>query len=143
MSERSVRRTARAIRAAADRRAEAAPRAEYALVTRASPLTAVMTERSVTLHEDDLVLGGAEAPDEGDTLVVFPMANGDWAVVQVVAEASSSVTARDLTVEGDVGFYGAAPAARPTVTGSRGGNAALASLLTALEDLGLIVDSST
>jgi hypothetical protein len=31
----------------------------------------------------------------------------------------------------------------PTVTGSRGGNAALASLLTALENLGLIVDSTT
>jgi hypothetical protein len=31
----------------------------------------------------------------------------------------------------------------PTVSGSRGGNAALASLLTALEGLGLIVDATT
>ena len=43
----------------------------------------------------------------------------------------------------DVGFFGQTPANRPTVTGSRGGNAALASLLTALATLGLIVDSST
>jgi hypothetical protein len=43
----------------------------------------------------------------------------------------------------DIGFFGATPIAQPTVTGSRGGNAALASLLTALADLGLIVDSST
>ena len=42
-----------------------------------------------------------------------------------------------------LGFYGAAAAGQPTVTGSRGGNAALASLLTSLAGLGLIVDSST
>lgn len=43
----------------------------------------------------------------------------------------------------NVGFYGTAAAAKPTVTGSRGGNAALASLLTALAGLGLLTDSST
>lgn len=48
----------------------------------------------------------------------------------------------DLRVAGDVGFYGATPAVKPEVTGSRGGNAALESLLTALADLGLITDSS-
>lgn len=40
-------------------------------------------------------------------------------------------------------FNGETPIVRPIVTGSRGGNAALASLLTALADLGLIVDSSS
>lgn len=43
----------------------------------------------------------------------------------------------------NVGFYGVAPAARQTVTGSRGGNAALTSLLTALATIGLIVDSTS
>lgn len=33
--------------------------------------------------------------------------------------------------------------ATPTVTGSRGANAALASLLTALANLGVVVDSSS
>jgi hypothetical protein len=42
-----------------------------------------------------------------------------------------------------VGFYGAAPAVKPTVTGSRGSNAALASLLTSLAALGLITDSTS
>jgi hypothetical protein len=42
-----------------------------------------------------------------------------------------------------IGFLGAAAIARPTVTGSRGGNAALASLLTQLASLGLITDSSS
>jgi hypothetical protein len=40
-------------------------------------------------------------------------------------------------------FYGTAPIAKPTVTGAKGGNAALASLLTQLAALGLITDSST
>lgn len=42
-----------------------------------------------------------------------------------------------------VGFFGQAPAAKPTITGSRGGNAALASLLTALATLGLITNNTT
>lgn len=42
-----------------------------------------------------------------------------------------------------LGFFGGAAAAKPTVTGSRGGNAALASLLTALASLGLITDGTT
>ncbi|HYN88095.1 MAG TPA: hypothetical protein VER55_06175 [Ardenticatenaceae bacterium] len=42
-----------------------------------------------------------------------------------------------------LGFYGAAAAARQTVAGSRGGNTALASLLTALATIGLITNSST
>jgi len=42
-----------------------------------------------------------------------------------------------------LGFYGAATTAKQTVTGSRGSNAALASLLTALATLGLITDSSS
>lgn len=42
-----------------------------------------------------------------------------------------------------VGFNGTAPTAKPTVTGSKGANAALTSLLAALAALGLITDSST
>lgn len=42
-----------------------------------------------------------------------------------------------------VGFFGGGPNGQQTVTGSRGGNAALASLLTGLAFYGLIVNSST
>jgi hypothetical protein len=41
-----------------------------------------------------------------------------------------------------IGFYGTSPIQKPTVSGSRGGNAALASLLTQLANLGLITDST-
>lgn len=42
-----------------------------------------------------------------------------------------------------LGFHGSLGATQQTVTGSRGGNAALASLLTALATIGLIVDGSS
>ena len=42
------------------------------------------------------------------------------------------------------GVWGAtAPTSKPSVTGSRGGNAALASLITALASYGLITDNTT
>jgi hypothetical protein len=41
------------------------------------------------------------------------------------------------------GFFGAAPVSRPVVTGSRGANAALTSLLTGLDSLGLVDDQTT
>lgn len=48
-----------------------------------------------------------------------------------------------VTVDGTgLSFFGGATVAKPTVSGSRAGNAALASLLTALDNLGLITDSS-
>lgn len=75
--------------------------------------------------------------------------------IQLNAGATSYITLKlwlkdELELDGalnhdgtTVGFYGAAPAAKPTVTGSRGGNAALASLLTGLATLGLVTDSSS
>ncbi|MHC3450739.1 hypothetical protein [Streptomyces prasinus] len=42
-----------------------------------------------------------------------------------------------------LGFYGATAAAKPTVTGSTGGNAALTSLISALATLGLITNNTT
>lgn len=42
-----------------------------------------------------------------------------------------------------LGFFAATPIGKPTVTGSRGGNAALASALAELANLGLITDSSS
>jgi hypothetical protein len=56
------------------------------------------------------------------------------------------VTATAVTVgraAGNVSFYGATATAKLAVSGSRAGNAALASLLAALNTLGLITDSTT
>lgn len=48
-----------------------------------------------------------------------------------------------LSGAGAIGFFGSGGTTQQTVTGSRGGNAALASLLTALAAYGLIVNSSS
>jgi hypothetical protein len=42
-----------------------------------------------------------------------------------------------------LGFYTATPVAQQTVTGAKGGNAALTSLMTALAATGLVIDSTT
>lgn len=64
------------------------------------------------------------------------------ATVVVKGDVAADYSAVEVTSD-RLGFYGTAAAAKPTVTGSRGGNDALASLLTALADLGLITDSSS
>ena len=51
--------------------------------------------------------------------------------------------AGNYTFAGNVGFNGTTAIAKPTITGSRAGNAALASLLTALASYGLVTDSTT
>lgn len=71
------------------------------------------------------------------------------AVLHVTAETQFNAAAfggRVHTLNGvanTLGFHGAAPVARQTISGSRGGNAALASLLTALANLGLITDGTS
>ena len=61
----------------------------------------------------------------------------------VTDDGTTVAISTQLQIDGNSGFNGTAPIAKPTVSGSRGGNAALASLLTALANYGLITDSST
>ena len=68
------------------------------------------------------------------------IANG---TTNVMKWLSDGYTVPSLGVTGNVGFYTTAPIAKPTVTGSKGGNAALASLMTQLASLGLLTDSTT
>ena len=49
----------------------------------------------------------------------------------------------DVTIAGRLGINGSAAPAKPTISGSRGGNEALASLLTALASYGLVADSTS
>jgi hypothetical protein len=50
----------------------------------------------------------------------------------------------DVNLQGGLGLFGTpAVSSKPSVTGSRGGNPALASLLTALASYGLVTDSTT
>jgi hypothetical protein len=67
---------------------------------------------------------------------------GNSATLQVSA-AQATVTQAFRHAGNALGFFAATPSAKPTVSGSRGGNAALGSLINALATLGLITDSTT
>lgn len=54
-----------------------------------------------------------------------------------------AIWAREAAGATQVAFHGLTPQNKQTITGSRGGNAALASLLTALNFIGLISDTTT
>ncbi len=55
----------------------------------------------------------------------------------------ASTTADNIELRGKVGFNDKSPISKPTITGSKGGNAALTLLLTELQNYGLIVDATT
>lgn len=72
-------------------------------------------------------------------------AKADHGVFDWVSETTPRVYLSGGTdgTQPQLSFFGGALASKPTVTGSRGGNAALASLLTSLASLGLLTDSTT
>jgi len=84
--------------------------------------------------------GGAIAVDGGGALVID---QDDGSFIKL--RGRSAGTGYDVVqVTGNqLGFFGSAPTAKGAITGSRGGNAALASLLTALANKGLITDSTS
>ena len=62
-----------------------------------------------------------------------------WVPLDSVTDQFSPITGASQ----QIGFFGTSKTTKKTVTGSRGSNAALASLLTALANYGLITDSSS
>jgi hypothetical protein len=87
---------------------------------------------------DVIIRPGVNSGDERGTLYLcgYPMQG----ITITKGAGSNSAVCIDATYEG---FFGATPIAKPTVTGSRGGNAALASLCTELANLGLLTDSTS
>lgn len=61
----------------------------------------------------------------------------------IVSSSQLDLQGTGVMLVGNLGFYGTAPIAKAAVTGSKGGNVALASLMTALAALGLVTDSTT
>lgn len=128
---------ARAIRRTSQDVASRKPETQVAVIRRLEPLQAELTESNILLDEDDMSLSQGVRRydiDKGlavnDALVVTPLPNGDWIAHEVQSKNEPS---RNLeTVE-----------SKPKVTGSRGGNAALKSLLEVLEKAGLIKDETT
>lgn len=110
----------------------------------------------------DLISGGASSGGESGVVTIKSgdVAGGGGVVANVIVDAGAgsggavsnvvkvgTINATGVSIgkaAGTLQFHGfGSGVTKQTVTGSRGGNAALASLLTALANLGLIVDSSS
>jgi hypothetical protein len=93
-------------------------------------LTSLETSGDVAVGDDLAVSGDMNIT--GYTTLAGGQANGDWAVFGAFSALGSSL-----------GFFGTTATTKRTVSGSRGGNAALASLITSLAAYGLITDGSS
>lgn len=114
----------------------------YAWVDISTPVTLTAGSSTSDL-KDDLVTNGI-VTDGGAT----PLNLDGGALTVGTVSATGIVTGGNFQHTGNagstgIGFFNTTPAVKQTVTGSRGSNAALASLLTALAGYGIIVDSSS
>ena len=82
-------------------------------------------------------------PSTGDSSMTLRAEQGPLNLGDSVNAAAMTISGGNVKIYGNVGFNNVTPPAKPTITGSRGGNAALASLLSALVSYGLILDSTT
>lgn len=83
--------------------------------------------------------------NNGSTLVVtrYDDLGNSLGDAMYITRSNGQTTIAKATLS-NVGFFGtAAQATKPTVTGAKGGNAALTSLLTTLANLGLVTDNTT
>jgi hypothetical protein len=102
--------------------------------------SAVLSAGTVTAYKGVSVL----TPGSGATIdTVYGVHVADLGAVGTTRYAFFSAGSAASQLGGPLAVNGATPHAAVTITGSRGGNAALASLLTELAALGLIVDGSS
>lgn len=85
-----------------------------------------------------VTVGGVSGTATDVSLILRAQGAGDVSL-QAGTGSAKQVRANNT----GIGFYGGNPIAKPAVTGSRAGNAALASLLTALANLGLVTNSTS
>jgi hypothetical protein len=110
----------------------------------------LMTATRLRMHNGELVMHDNNSTQQGIRMStylgqLFITSTETRSGAFLALLQNNGTHAMSVNHAGGPGFYGtlSQPAVKPTVTGSRGGNAALASLLTALAGFGLITDSST
>lgn len=101
-------------------------------------VTGGSTITSLTDFRVPLVSSGAAL-----STLYLSLAAADAAATVVVTTGTTHGVQVGSSVSDKLGFWGATPGPVPTVTGSRGSNAALQSLLVGLASRGLIIDSSS
>jgi hypothetical protein len=96
----------------------------------------------VVRFRQDGAISGANCPGSVSLIGRDPSGNGQTGVV-VRASGTTEIKMALAHQGSTLGFYNTTPTTKPTITGSRGGNAALADLLTKLAGLGLLTDSTS
>jgi hypothetical protein len=117
--------------------------AAAATVTSATVTSSVIMETTAAFNFEDTTgttRAGFVLQESGTDRMQLNMFNSSGTYINTAFEFDATTAA--VAFFGNIGFNKAG-VTKPTVTGSRGGNAALASLLTALANLGLITDSTT
>lgn len=102
----------------------------------------VVNDWTATVSGDDLVWqddAGQEMVRFGDTSSTYHLKVTGPAHITGEIKLDGAINHDGTTI----GFFNSAPSAKETITGSRGGNAALANLLSALANYGLITDSTS
>jgi hypothetical protein len=91
------------------------------------------------------IFGGSSGSGTGGDVTIRPGAGATFGTLTLGSDAGTciNITANGTTYVPLLSFFTATPIAQPTVSGSRGGNAALTSLITTLANLGLIIDTTT
>lgn len=121
--------------------------------TRAGEWAVAVGPEAIATAIDSVAIGVGATAVHARSVALGPGAQSTQADQVVLGTAQdTTVIPGNLRQSGDVslgtagstlGFFGEAGTTRPTVTGSRGGNAVLATLIAHLADLGLIIDDTT
>lgn len=115
--------------------------------------TFVTNSPSVTVVNvsDDVIVAISESASNDGQAVFYDASGANSGTVginatgglEIATGGTNPVTIGGAAVGAQVGFFGSTGATKPQVNGSRGGNAALASLITALASMNQVTDSTT
>lgn len=120
-----------------------------------TPLTATLgsgaSYQALSVKGSTLYVGQSSLQERpvAAVLATMPVSSDATRTGRMTLSAYDATAAREgVRVEADgtagrLSFFGGTAVVKPAVTGAKGGNAALTSLLTALSGLGLVTDSST
>ncbi|KEZ17150.1 hypothetical protein CP98_03648 [Sphingobium yanoikuyae] len=109
------------------------------------------------LHETDAPANNRRwsIDASGGTMRILAVNDGSTSLTHAFAASRAGEVVTEVSLLGpvgsgvlrlqpnEIGFFGGNPATKPSISGSRGGNAALASLLSSLAGLGLITDGTS
>lgn len=115
-----------------------APDCDGAMVVNRCFIGSIATDNAYFTHRDQT----------GSTSAHFRIVGGTGAaIVNCLSGATTELRHNNVAVvscgNATLGFYGTTPASKQSISGSRGGNAALADLLTKLATIGLITDGTS